>query len=78
MFNIKQIFTEQRRAGEKRKMSIAQARPLISAQEADSMLNQDEVRFLHPVCDLVGVSSQQVQSCCWKACQCNTVPAAAV
>ena len=41
--NIKQIFTDHRRSGEKRKMSIAQARPIISAQEADSQLNQDEV-----------------------------------
>ena len=42
--NIRQMFSEQRSRGEKRRMTVAMARPLVSAQEADSMLNQDEVR----------------------------------
>ena len=41
--NIRQMFSEQRSRGEKRRMTVAQARPLIAAQEADNMLNQDEV-----------------------------------
>ena len=42
--NIRQMFSEQRNRGEKRRMTVAMARPLISAQEADTMLNQDEVQ----------------------------------